>query len=155
MGEFVRDRLPDPVSYFEAEGIKLVGPGRWKTGPCHFHDGSDSLRVNVQTGAFRCMACGVKGGDVLAYTMQRHAMEFVEAARCLGAYVEDGKPHSGPTQPTTLSARAAMELAAKDLVTAMLVISDIRSGLIPSPADWQTLIGCAARVGALAEEYRT
>ena len=155
MGEFIRDRLPDAVSYFEAEGVPLVGPGRWKTGPCHFHGGSDSLRVNVQTGAFRCMACEVKGGDVLAYMMQRHGIEFVDAARSLGAYVEDGKPLRGQTQPTTLSARAAMELAALDLQTALIVISDIKAGVIPSPADWQTFIGCAARVGALAEEYRT
>lgn len=95
MGEFIKDRLPDAVSYFEAEGVPMVGPGRWKTGPCHFHGGSDSLRVHVQTGAFRCMACGVKGGDVLAYTMQRHGIEFVDAARSLGAYVEDGKPLRG------------------------------------------------------------
>ena len=154
MGEFIRDRLPDAVGFFDAEDVQLVGPGRWKTGPCHFHGGSDSLRVNVQSGAFCCMACGVKGGDVLAYTMQRHGMEFVQAARSLGTYAEDGKPHQGQAEPTTLSARAAMELAALDLQTALLVISDIKGGVIPSPADWQCFIGCAARVGALAEEYR-
>ena len=67
MGEFMRDRLPDPVSFFEAEGLTLTGPGKWKTTRCDFHDGSDSMRVNSESGAWRCMNCGAKGGDVLAY----------------------------------------------------------------------------------------
>jgi hypothetical protein len=30
---FERDRLPDPMSYFEAEGLRLKGPNssKWKT----------------------------------------------------------------------------------------------------------------------------
>lgn len=154
MGEFLRDRLPDPGAYFESEGLTLTGPGKWKTTRCDFHGGSDSMRVNVESGAWRCMNCGVKGGDVLAYAMQRHFEGFVEAARALGAYIEDGKPHRGPSQPATLSARDAMQLAARELLLALLVISDIRSGLIPSDGDWQRFTLSASRLEALAEEYR-
>lgn len=155
MGEFVKDRLPDAVSYFEAEDVHLVGPGQWKTGPCHLHGGSDSMRVNVRSGGWRCMSCCAKGGDVLAFHMQRHGLDFIEAARQLGAYADDTKPHSGQMVPTTLQARDAMQLVARDLLVALLVISDIKSGVIPSETDWQSFVQCAARIEQLATEYRT
>jgi hypothetical protein len=155
MGEFIRDRLPDPGSFFEAEGLTLTGRGKWRTTRCDFHGGSDSMRINAQSGAWRCMTCGAKGGDVLAYAMQRHCEGFIEAARALGAYVEDGKPHRGQAQPATLPARDAMQLAASELLLALLVISDIKIGLIPSEGDWQRFIQSAGRLQALAEEYRT
>lgn len=153
MGEFIKDRLPDVQSYFDAEDVRLVGPGRWKTGPCHFHDGSDSLRVNTQSGGWCCMACGVKGGDVLAYHMQRHGLGFVEAARALGAYADDGKPYRGATQTETLPARDAMQLAAHELRIAFVVISDVRAGVIPNDDDWRRFIVGAGRVEALAQGY--
>ena len=28
MGEFLRDRLPNPISYFESEGLALIGNGK-------------------------------------------------------------------------------------------------------------------------------
>jgi hypothetical protein len=153
MGEFIRDRLPDAQSYFEGEDVRLVGPGQWKTGPCHFHGGSDSLRVNVQSGGWCCMACDTKGGNVLDYHMQRHGLGFIEAARDLGAYVDDGKRYAGKATATTLSARDAMTLAAGDLRIAFVVISDVRQGVIPNDADWRSLIECARRLDALATEY--
>lgn len=159
MGAFIRERLPDAVEFFESEGVHLVGRGRWKTGPCHFHDGSDSLRVNTESGGWCCMACGEKGGDVLAYAMQRHGWHFVQAARALGAYDEDGGPPNGSLKPATLRAtlpaRDAMQLVAFELILAVVVISDIRRGLIPSDSDWLRFIKCAGRIEVLAAEYRT
>ena len=152
MGEFIKDRLPDSQSYFESEDVHLVGPGRWKTGPCRFHGGSDSLRVNTQSGGWVCMACDVKGGDVLAYQMQMHNMEFVEAATALGAYADDGKRYSGRTTAATLSARETVELAIHELQRIFIVISDVRSGLIPNDADWQRFIDGARRIEALMTE---
>ena len=153
MGEFIRDRLPDPISYFDGEDVPLVGPGRWKTGPCYFHGGGDSMRVNTASGGWCCMACGAKGGDVLAYRMQRHGLGFVEAAIELGAYVDDGRHYTGKTIPATLPAREAMQLAAHELRVAFVVISDVRAGVIPNDDDWQRFIACARRVEALAQEY--
>ena len=66
---FDRTHLPEPVGYFEERGLVLTGPARakWRTTACTFHGGSDSMRINTQTGAWVCMAgCGAKGGDVLA-----------------------------------------------------------------------------------------
>lgn len=155
MGEFIRERLPDPVSYFEEAGLTLRGPGKWKTTRCEFHDGSDSMRVNSGTGGWVCMACGEKGGDVLAYTMRAQGLEFVEAARLLGAYVDDDKPNRGPGKPATLSARDSMEVISLSMLTALLVISDIRRGLIPTDSDWANFLDCAGRIEALVMEYRT
>ena len=83
---FDRTRLPEPAGYFASQGLTLKGPHRspWQTTACSFHGGSDSMRVNVINGAFVCMNCGVKGGDVLAYEMQASSLEFVAAAKALG-----------------------------------------------------------------------
>lgn len=83
---FERDRLPEPVQYWEREGVRLSGAGTWRSALCPFHDDHNpSLRVNADTGAFKCMACGAKGGDVLAFHRMRHGLSFVQAARDLGA----------------------------------------------------------------------
>lgn len=153
MGEFVRDRLPDPVNYFESEGLPLHGKGKWRTAACQFHGGSDSMRINTESGSWVCMACGMKGGDVLAYAMERHAVGFVEAARSLGAYVGGGKVHRGVMNPTTLSARDAMQVAAFELLVLVVVIADVRAGLIPSERDWARFLLGAGRIEALAMEF--
>jgi hypothetical protein len=63
---FRRDLLPSPADYYREEGIKLTGGGVWKSARCPFHDDTrPSLRVHLDTGAFRCMTCGAHGGDVL------------------------------------------------------------------------------------------
>jgi hypothetical protein len=84
---FRRDLLPDPVSYYTAQGLKLTGKGAWRSCCCPFHEEKHpSFAVRVENGAFRCQACGVKGGDVLAYHRQRYGMQFKAAAQELGAW---------------------------------------------------------------------
>ena len=84
---FKREALPDPLSYFEGLGVRLIGRGPWRSTLCPFHDDHHpSLRVNVDSGAFRCMACGAKGGDVLDFHRQQYALGFKEAAQALGAW---------------------------------------------------------------------
>lgn len=86
--QFDRTRLPDPERYYAAELGALHGRGVWRDAVCPFHpDTRPSLRVNVQSGAFRCMACGASGGDVLAFQMQRDGQSFVAACKVLGAWV--------------------------------------------------------------------
>jgi hypothetical protein len=79
---FERALLPDPVAYYENRGLFLKGPwsAPWETTACYFHGGSDSMRVNVATGAWDCMSCGEKGGDVLAYEIKDGGHIFVDAA---------------------------------------------------------------------------
>ena len=84
---FYRRLLPTPAAYYAGEGIKFLGRGPWRDALCPFHqDTSPSLRVRIETGAFRCMACGARGGDVLAFHMRRHELRFVDAAKSLGAW---------------------------------------------------------------------
>ena len=94
---YKRDHLPDAISYLEGEGLRLKGPrtAKWKTTECRFHGGSDSMRVNVATGAFKCMNCGVGGGDVLDYHMQLYGLEFVQAAQATLTAVAAGNLAAG------------------------------------------------------------
>ena len=85
--QFRRELLPNPAEYFERNGLKLSGRGEWRDAICPFHDDTrPSLRVRLDTGAFRCMVCGVHGGDVLAFHMQRTGLKFIEVAKALGAW---------------------------------------------------------------------
>ena len=87
-GKFVRSYLPSAITYCEKQGIKLKGGGAWRSATCPFHrDSKPSLRVNVEKGAYRCMVCGARGGDVLAFHMHKHGLGFIQAAKELGAWV--------------------------------------------------------------------
>lgn len=86
-GCFDRNLLPSPQDYYAVEGIELRGRGTWRDAVCVFHDDKrPSLRVQFETGAFRCMACGAHGSDVLAFHMLRHGLKFVDAVTALGAW---------------------------------------------------------------------
>lgn len=88
VSRFDKERLPDPVQYFDAAGLRLVGHGTWRSALCPFHDDTrPSLRVNANTGAWRCMACGARGGDVIDFHRAKHGLSFMEAVRDLGAAV--------------------------------------------------------------------
>jgi len=87
MEKFNRSALQRPANYFKEQGLKLTGGGEWKNALCPFHDDSKpSLRVCLDTGGFKCMACGVRGGDILAFHMQRYGLGFIAAAKQLGAW---------------------------------------------------------------------
>jgi DNA primase len=84
---FARELLPAPADYFDRFGPRLKGRGTWRDAVCPFHDDTrPSLRINVERGYWRCMACGARGGDVLAFHKQRTGLGFADAARELGAW---------------------------------------------------------------------
>ena len=87
MNKFNRSALQRPANYFKEQGLKLTGGGEWKNAVCPFHqDTHPSLRVRIDTGGFRCMACGAHGGDVLSFHMQRYGLGFIAAAKQLGVW---------------------------------------------------------------------
>lgn len=88
LSQFKRCLLPDPAGYYaERAALRLIGRGRWRSAVCPFHDDTrPSLRVNAESGAYRCMVCNARGGDVLAFHRARHGLSFVQAARDLGAW---------------------------------------------------------------------
>lgn len=129
MGEFVKDHLPDPVSYYESEGLTLQRGKKWRTTRCEFHGGSDSMRINTESGAFVCMAgCGAKGPDVLAYHRAAHGLGFVEAAKALGAYRDDGKEYRGSTKPAAIPALDLLRSVRHELMVCAMVLADSLNG---------------------------
>jgi len=84
---FNRNLLPSPGEYYQDQGLKLTGGGEWKSALCPFHpDKTPSLRLRLDSGCFRCMACGTHGGDVLAFHMKLNNLDFISAAKALGAW---------------------------------------------------------------------
>jgi CHC2 zinc finger len=154
MGEFIRDRLPEPRSYYtDTAGLQLVGApkSKWVTTRCEFHDGSDSMRIFLPRGSFICMACGAKGGDVLSYHMALHGLGFVEAAKALGAYQDDGKDHRGGIRPHPIAAHVLLASVAYELTVATVITSDVVNGAPVSTDDLERLTKAAARILYVAE----
>ena len=150
---FDRDRLPEPLGYFEAQGLTFrERRGRWRTTRCDFHGGSDSMRVNVQTGAWVCMSCNAHGGDVLAYEMQLTGADFVSAAKALGAWVEDGKP-AIPSKPTPISARTALQALSFEALLVAVEAARISKGAQPTEADKARVLAASNRIIRIAEVF--
>jgi hypothetical protein len=145
--------LPDPLGYYEAAGYDLTGRGPWRTTRCDFHGGSDSMRVNTDSGAFKCMNCGIHGGDVLAFHMQLHGQDFLEAAEALGAVVDDGRS-TGLRRKTTLTASAALQLIDRE---AWLIVYALLSteGLFTNPTDRARLIQASRVIKHVLEEVKS
>lgn len=153
---FDRALLPAPSAYFEGEGLTLTGPrsAKWKTTECRFHGGSDSMRVNVHTGAWVCMAgCGARGGDVLAYHQASHGLDFVEAAQALGAWIDDGRPHA-PQRPTPLSPRAALQVLAFESTLTAIAAGNLARGVALNDVDLQRLLVAVSRITRLVEVFQ-
>lgn len=151
---FDRNLLPDPCAFFEGHGLKLSGPARakWKTTRCEFHGGSDSLRVNVQNGAWVCMSCDTKGGDVLSYEMQITGSEFVEAAKRVGAWIEDGKPPV-THKPTPLSPRQALSVMAFESTLVAIAAGNVAKGVCLTDADQARVMLASNRINRLVEAF--
>ena len=149
---FIKDQLPDAASYFESEGLKLTSKGKWRTASCTFHGGSDSMRVNMATGAWCCMACGAKGGDVLGYHMAAHGMEFIDAAKALGAWQDDGKAHA-LYKSTVISARQALAVLALEVQIAAIELTRYFNGIPATDGDLGRLREAAARISFIQKEF--
>ena len=151
---FDRNLLPEPTTYFENQGLNLKGPksSKWKTTTCNFHGGSDSMRVNVSSGAWVCMSCGEKGGDVLAYEIKDGGREFVDAAKALGCWVNDGRPQV-QTKPTPLSPRLALSVMAFESTLAAVAAGNVAKGVTLNNADRARLMVAANRIIRLVEAF--
>lgn len=151
---FNRNVLPSPADYFELHGLRLKGPhsAKWKTTNCNFHGGSDSMRVNVATGAWVCMNCHVKGGDVLAYEMTASGRDFVDAAKALGCWVDDGRPPV-QTKPTPLSPRLALSVMAFESTLTAVAAGNVANGVMLTDADRARLMVAANRINRLVEAF--
>ena len=151
---FDRTLLPDPLTYFQNQGLNLKGPrsAKWKTTTCNFHGGSDSMRLNTSTGSWVCMSCGEKGGDVLAYEIAVTGADFVAAAKAIGAWVDDGKPYK-PQKPTPLSPRAALSAMAFEATLTAIAAGNVAKGVLLTDADRSRLMTAAGRINRMVEVF--
>lgn len=149
---FDRENLPAAQSYFEAQGLKLGRGKKWVTTSCNFHQGSDSMRINLHSGAWVCMACNAKGGDVLAYHMAAHGLEFIDAAKELGAWVDDGRPT--PANPAPFTPRQALEVLFTEVNLIAIAAGNLAQGVALSDDDRTRLMQAAGRVLRIAEVYQ-
>lgn len=105
-GRFGRESLPDAASYYQSEGFAIRGRDDWQSGLCPFHaERSPSFRLNVRDGGYYCHGCEAKGGDVLAFHRQRYGLAFVDAARDLGAWIEEVGGNTPAVMPKSKSRR--------------------------------------------------
>ena len=147
---FIRENLPEPVGYFESEGLKLASKGKWRTTACTFHGGDSTMRINTTNGAYVCMAlCGARGGDVLAYHMAAHGMTFIEAAKALGAWQDDGKPHR-QHRPRPLPAGDALQLLAEEALIVAVAAGNIAHGATLTDQDRERCQLAAGRITLIA-----
>ena len=150
---FERRNLPDAETYYDLRGLKLTGRGKWRTTECKFHGGSDSMRINTDSGAFACMAgCGARGGDVLAYHMAQHGLEFVEAAKALGAWIDDGRPAT-QHKPSPLSPRQALEVLAVEANLVAIAAANVAHGVVLSQVDLSRVLTASGRITRLVEVF--
>ena len=151
---FDRNQLPDALTYFENQGLTVKGPrsAKWKTTACNFHGGSDSMRVNMASGAWVCMSCDAKGGDVLSYEMQASGSEFIDAAKALGCWVDDGRAPT-TTKPTPISPRQALSVMAFESTIAAVAAGNVANGVNLTDNDRARLMVAANRINRLVEAF--
>jgi DNA primase len=82
--------LPPPRSFFERELGRLSRADRkgWCKCNCPFHQSKSkkSFNVNLQHGGWVCFGCGMRGGDLVSFVMQRDRVPFRRACERLGAW---------------------------------------------------------------------
>ena len=84
---FDRDLLPSPANYYSQQFSGLKIKSESVKVKCCFHDDNDaSLCISMVQGHFKCFACGVKGGDVIAFHRLRYKLGFKEAVTELGGW---------------------------------------------------------------------
>ena len=76
-------------TYLDREGLDWKKSGAAALLRCPFHDDTrPSLLLNLADGHYRCLACGERGGDLIAFHRQRTGLGFAEAVRELGGRCE-------------------------------------------------------------------
>lgn len=141
-GQLRPDLIPDPVSYYTAQVLRLTPRGRQRMGECPVHGGSDSLSVDTASGRWLCFACGAKGGDMLDLHRQAHRLSLRDAARELGCWDEAGTPHPRVERPKPIPGPAPERQPVPDMVRDLWRQQQPLAGSIG--ADYLRARGCAS-----------
>jgi DNA primase len=77
----------NPLEYYghELTNARLTKPEWNEGGLCPFHADRTpgSFHVNLETGGFKCFSCGASGGDIIAFTIEKYGIGFVDALKKL------------------------------------------------------------------------
>lgn len=70
--------------YLSEQQLSHLKPSsnKWMiAGICPFHNDTTegSFKINTETGQFICFSCGAKGGDIIAFTMKKYDLTFLDA----------------------------------------------------------------------------
>lgn len=143
--------LPDSNHYYESLGLIFRSKGEWMTTNCEFHGGSDSMRIH-KTGAFRCMNCGVHGGGVVSYHMQRFNIDFLQACRDLGISVGNSTRRP-PDKPKPIPTTRAIELMSMEARIAWMLLAKIKAGKKLEDHEIESLKTSCKEIMNIAEIY--
>jgi hypothetical protein len=115
---FDRSALPPAETFYRQEFDRLPRPSRgWVQVRCVFHDDRrPSLSLNLHDGHFFCHGCGVKGGDVVSFVMQREGISFRCACERLRAWT-DGSAESQRELERSRRERKRLQSAAETIET--------------------------------------
>jgi hypothetical protein len=84
---FDRTLLPTPAKYYSKQFEKFKIKSEWVKVRCCFHDDhTPSLNISMISGGFRCFGCNARGGDIIAFHVQRYQMKFIDVVTHFGAW---------------------------------------------------------------------
>jgi hypothetical protein len=98
------------------------------------------------------MNCEARGGDVLAYHMAVHGLDFVNAAKALGAWVDDGRS-AAAFRPTALSPRDALEVLAFEATLTAVAAGNLANGSALTDHDLSRLFVAAGRINHVVRAF--
>ena len=84
--------------------------------------------------------------------MAQHGLEFVEAAKALGAWIDDGKPAT-QHKPTPLSPRQALEVLAAEANLVAIAAGNVAHGVVLSQVDLSRVMTASNRITRLVEVF--
>jgi len=97
------------------------------------------------------MSCSQKGGDVLAYHIAAHGLCFIDAAKELGCWVDDGKP--AHTRPAPLSPRQAIQVLKFESMLTYVAAMNLGHGVQLTDTDRARLTVAAQRIQTITGAY--
>ncbi len=81
-----RAKRVDPAAFLQSRGLLTKRTaGAWASIKCPVHkngqEAHQSMRVNLRDGHYRCMVCGVRGGDLIALHRLMTGACFTDSVR--------------------------------------------------------------------------
>lgn len=146
----------NPAEFYQSRNATMPATNRngWVGGglcPFHLDNKPGSYRINTETGAFKCFSCGTKGGDVIAWTMERDDLSFQDALQKLAdEYGIKGHAISGKKKPFT--AREALLTLEKEALILNLAAADVVNGKPFSESDFERVKFARDRIQTVCRE---